>query len=147
MSFHAKLQKILMIKVQEKDQVMAQYNEALEEFEKAGTKLYELLKQKENMELAALEHLSSGTSIQHVMQNSRFLLNLEQSIRKHQEAVSDARIKMQGKENKLLEKNIEVKKFEKLKEKTIKKSYDEQIDAENKAMDEISIQQYMNRGN
>jgi flagellar FliJ protein len=54
---------------------------------------------------------------------------------------------MQVKQAKLAELNIEVKKYEKMKEKHVQAVLEAIQESENKWMDEISIQQFVNRRN
>lgn len=147
MAFHKKLEKILMIKEREKDEKLAEYNEAVEGFEEVATKLYQFLKQKEELENLHSNQITKGLPIQQIQQTQKFFISLDRSIEQYQKLVANARQAMHGKENQLLEKNIEVKKFEKVKEKKLQMYLDHIKVEEGKLMDEISIQQYMNRGN
>lgn len=147
MGFKYKLEKILSIKENEKDKAIGEYNVAVQKFEEVATKLFEVLKQKENIIAEQELQIQTGLNILKIQQLQRFLLILEQSINYWQEQVANARQYMNMKEKVLLEKNIEVKKYEKMKENA--QIYYHQLAKaeENKIMDEISIQQYMNRGN
>ena len=72
--------------------------------------------------------------------------NLEKSIEQCQKEVMQARYKMNLQQDRLKEKNIEVKKYEKIKEKDFQKYLEVVKVAENKQMDEISIQQFLSKG-
>lgn len=147
MGFKYKLEKILTIKENEKDKAIGEYNEAVLKFEEVATKLYDVLKQKEDIIAEQELQIQTGLNIIKIQQLQRFLLILEQSIKHWQEQVAKARQHMNVKEKVLLEKNIEVKKFEKMKEKAKISYLQIENDEEKKFMDEISIQQYMNRRN
>lgn len=147
MALHKKIDKIITIKEREKDEAVVKYNESIEEFEKVATKLYDLLKEKEELEATARAKLQNGLSIIQIKQQTQYILQLEQHIQQLQTKVMNARNKMNKVENLVMEKNIEVKKFNKVKENHAT-LYNKLMDQEeNKQMDEISIQQYMNRGN
>lgn len=147
MGFKYKFEKLLTIKENEKDKVIGEYNVAVHNFEKAATKLYELLKQKEDIQAQQSMQLQIGLNIGRIQELQRFLLVHENVINLCQTEVAQARRMMEMKEQLLLEKNIEVKKYEKIKEKNWDAYCQFERAEENKIMDEISIQQYMNRGN
>ncbi|WLR52339.1 flagellar export protein FliJ [Bacillus tianshenii] len=147
MSFQFKLERVMGLKEREKDELTGEYNKSIEAFEKVGQKLYELLKKKEDLAILKGQQIQQGISISQIQQTERFIAALEQSIMHYQQLVAQARAKMSEKEEELIEKNIEVKKFEKMKEKQ-QIIYKETIEyEEKKLMDEISLQQYMHRGN
>ncbi|WP_102346945.1 flagellar export protein FliJ [Bacillus sp. Marseille-P3661] len=146
MVFQYKLQKVLSIKENEKDKVLGEYNDAVKKFELVATKLYEFLKHKEEMEEFQQLKIKSGLNIQQIQQLHRSIHFIEQSISQQQQLVILARQEMELKEKVLVEKNIEVKKYEKLKKNAIQTFREQQQLEEGKLMDEISIQQFMNRG-
>jgi flagellar protein FliJ len=145
MVFQYKFEKLLSLKTSEKDKAMADYQKALEEFEQVAEKLYEYLKKKEDLEHLQSEQLRKGLSIQEIQYQQQMITNLEKTIMHYQKLVMQARERMNYFKNKLLEKNIEVKKFEKLKENSLQHFFTIYQTFENKLMDEISIQQYMHR--
>lgn len=147
MAFKYKFEKILSIKENEKDVVVGEYNDAVQKFEKAATKLYELLKQKEDLIDQQGKQLTSGLNIRQIQDFQRFLPLLDKSISEWQVQVAKARKFMEIKQQLLLEKNIEVKKYEVIKKKSWVAYIELEKAEENKFMDEISIQQYMYRGN
>lgn len=147
MSFKTKLDKILSIKEKEKDEVISEYNDSVKSFESVANKLYELLKQKEELAEFLTEKVLTGFHVQQIQQYQRYILKLDKTINDKQGEVSQAREVMNNKEEKMIEKNIEVKKYEKIKEKKIEALKLFEKAEESKLMDEISIQQYMNRGN
>ncbi|HZG61091.1 MAG TPA: flagellar export protein FliJ [Anoxybacillus sp.] len=147
MVYQFKLEKILSIKENEKDKALREYNEAVKRFEEVAKKLYHFLKQKEDYEEMHQQKLQAGLPIQEIRYFQQFITNLERTISHYQQLVAQARQQMQLKQLKLAELNIEVKKYEKMKEKYFQTFLQTMQAEENKLMDEISIQQFVNRGN
>lgn len=147
MQYQFKFEKILVIKEREKDEALNIYSQAVKRFEEAAEKLYELLKKKEDLESHQSSRLVSGLPVQEIRHHQYFLQNLEKTISHYQQIVINARNHMNFYQEKLMEKNIEVKKYEKIKEKDLSKFTENQKQLEGKQMDDISIQQFMNRGN
>lgn len=139
--------KILAIKDNEKDQMLMEYNEALHNYESELEGLYHYLKQKEDLEQNGRDMLRRGLSIHHIQQQQQWMKNLEKVIIHHQTKVLRAKAIMQQKQSILQDKNIEVKKYQKLKEQHLHTFLYQMNEDERKIMDEISIQQYMSRGN
>ncbi|MFJ7976401.1 flagellar export protein FliJ [Peribacillus sp. NPDC096379] len=146
MIFQYKFDKILTIKEIEKNEVLAKYNETIKRFEEVAEKLYKLLKKKEDLLQFQQEKLTQGLTVQEIRHNQQFMDNLEKIIVYNQKEVIQARHAMNMQQSKLMEKNIEVKKYEKIKEKDFQKFLEEIKEAENKNMDEISIRQFFSKG-
>ncbi|WP_409305424.1 flagellar export protein FliJ [Peribacillus sp. SCS-155] len=146
MIYQYKFDKILTIKEKEKNDAFSQYNEALKKFEEAAEKLYKLLKKKEDLQRFQQGKLDKGLSVQEIRHNQLFMDNLEKIIDHYQKEVIEARYRMSLQHENLMEKNMEVKKYEKIKEKDFHKFLEGLKEAESKNMDEISIQQYMSKG-
>lgn len=147
MSYQFEFQKLLAIKEREKEKVLVDYNESVKNFEALAEKLYSYLKRKEEIEEKKVSKLKTGLQIQDIRHQQQFITNLEKTIVHYQKLVIDSRQKMQQIQAILLEKNIEVKKFEKIKEKRLQAFIVEFNHQEGKLMDEISIQQFMGKGN
>ncbi|MFD1735816.1 flagellar export protein FliJ [Bacillus salitolerans] len=145
MDFTFKFQKILSIKETEKQRALESYQQSISEFESVAEKLYSFLKQKEDLETNQLNKISDGISVHEIKYHQQFIMNLEKTIMHFQKLVISARQKMHTQEEALLEKNIEVKKYEKIKEKERAIQLELTKINENKLMDDISIQQFMNR--
>ena len=92
---------------------------SIQAFEAVATKLYDLLKKKEDILLEQHEKMKTGFSVNGIHHYARFIDSLEKRIAIVQQEVMQARSKMNWFENKLLEKSLEVKKFEKMKEKDL----------------------------
>lgn len=146
MQYQYKFEKILSIKEREKDEAFNVYNQAVKKFEEAAEKLYGLLKKKEDLESFQSARLVNGLPVQEMRHHQHFIFNLEKTISHTQQIVINARNHMNFYQEKLMEKNIEVKKYEKIKEKDFTNFTENMKQLEGKQMDDISIQQYMSRG-
>lgn len=145
MGYTYRFDKILDVKENEKDQARMQFEKSKNEFEKAATHLYELLKNKEDLIGMQEKKLQEGLSVADFKQYQYYIENLEKSIAAWQLKVIEARNKMNIRENHLKNANIEVRKYEKMKEKDYINHMNEEKQIEMINMDEISIQTYMNR--
>ncbi|OZI11562.1 flagellar export protein FliJ [Bacillaceae bacterium SAS-127] len=146
-AYHYKFEKILQLREQEKEEMQNSYMEAMKRFEEAAEKLYTLLKKKEELIDHQETKMVSGFSIYEVQHYQQFVSNLEQTISFQQQIVIRARNKMQWCEQQLQERNIEVKKYEKMKEKDFQKFNASLLVMEQHQMDEISTIQFMNQRN
>ncbi|WP_260284250.1 flagellar export protein FliJ [Peribacillus aracenensis] len=146
MIYQYKFEKILTIKEKEKSDALAKYNAALKKFEEVAEKLYKLLKKKEELIEFQQEKLRNGLSVQEIRHHQLFMDNLEKLLGHCQQEVIESRYKMNNQRDILMERNIEVKKYEKMKENGFLKFLDVIKEAENKQMDEISIRQFLSKG-
>lgn len=142
-----KFNKLLTVKDNEKNQIQMEYHEALHQYESVLESLYKYVKQKEDFEKKQRDMLKSGLSIQLIQQQEQWVKNLEKIILHYQTKAMHTKAILQQKQALLREKNIEVKKYQKLKEQHLHSFMYKMNEEERKLMDEISIQQYMNRGN
>ena len=133
-----RFEKILTVCEQEKTETELAYKEAIRSFEEIATKLYELLKKKEDLIAFQQERLKIGSSIDEISHYSRFITSMERMIEEVQQKVVQARTKMNWHEQKLLEKNLEVRKYEKMREKDFEAYKEEQNRLEIILLDEIS---------
>jgi flagellar protein FliJ len=146
MSYQYRFERILTLKEKEKDEVNEQYKGAISKFELVAEKLYEFLKKKEELEVHQADKLQNGLSVQDIRHHQQFIINLEKTISYYQDLVIQARNRMNWYEEKLVDMNVEVKKYEKIKEKDLLIFQRNMKEAENKQLDEVSVVQYMNRG-
>ncbi|GJI59551.1 flagellar FliJ protein [Bacillus altitudinis] len=144
--YQYKFQKLLELKESEKDKSLAAYQQSVSAFEQAAEKLYENMSKKELMEKSKEEKLRSGMSVQEMRHYQQFVTNLDNTIHHYQQLVIMKRHQMNEKQSDLTEKNIEFKKFEKMKEKQFEKFSLEHKAIEMKEMDDISISQFMFQG-
>jgi flagellar FliJ protein len=145
-AYQFRFQKLLELKENEKDQSLSEYQKSVSEFETVAEKLYENMSKKEQLEKNKETKLKSGMSVQEMRHYQQFVTNLENTIYHYQKLVMIKRNQMNEKQNVLTEKNIEVKKFEKMREKQFKMFALEDKAAEMKEMDDISIKQFMIQG-
>ncbi|SOB93022.1 flagellar FliJ protein [Ureibacillus xyleni] len=137
-----RFEKILTIREQEKQQTEIAYKESVRAFEEVATKLYEVLKKKEDLITYQNKRLTIGATIDEIHHFSTFINSLEKSITDLQAKVMQARTKMNWHEQKMLEINIEVSKFEKMKERDYQMFKEEQNRSEMLYMDELSSLMY-----
>ncbi|MFJ7950526.1 flagellar export protein FliJ [Lysinibacillus sp. NPDC096418] len=140
--YQYRFEKVLTIREQEKNETEIAYKESVRSFEEVANKLYELLKKKENLTEYRQERLAIGSSIEEINHYARFIDSLEKTIADVQQKVVQARSKMNWHEEKLLEKNLEVRKFEKMREKDFIAYQQEEDRVENIFLDEISSLTY-----
>ncbi|MEG9296655.1 flagellar export protein FliJ [Mangrovibacillus sp. Mu-81] len=146
MSYQYRFERILTLKEKEKDEVNEQYKGAIASFERVAEKLFEFLKKKEELEVYQSDKLLKGLSVQDIRHHQQFITNLEKTISYYQDLVIQARNRMNWYEEKLVDMNVEVKKYEKIKEKDLSYFLHSMKESENKQLDEVSVVQYMNRG-
>ncbi|GKV55590.1 hypothetical protein NCCP2222_15370 [Sporosarcina sp. NCCP-2222] len=145
--YHYRFEKVLAYREQEKNETESEYKLAIEEFETVATELYDLLKKKEDILKEQQEKMATGFFITDIHHYARFIDSLEKRIDTLQPLVMKARSKMIWYENKLLEKTIEVKKYEKMKEKDLNRYQFEMQQSEANRLDELSTQQFTRKEN
>ncbi|TKC18658.1 flagellar export protein FliJ [Robertmurraya kyonggiensis] len=146
MSYQYKFARVLALKEREKEEAQSVYQDAVKKFEEVAERLYELLKKKEELEDFQASGLQGGLPILQIRHHQQFIGNLEKTIQHYQKMVINARNRMNLYQEKLMDKNIEVKKFEKIREKDFTHFMENLKATESKQMDDISIQHYMNWG-
>lgn len=145
--YHYRFEHILTYQEQKKNETEADYKGAVDQFEQVATRLYELLKKKEQLIADYENKLAAGFSIEQIKLTTQYLEKLERLITEVQQQVIDHRARMNWYEEKLLEDTIEVKKYEKMREKDVELFLEEEQRKEALFLDEISTQQYTrNRG-
>ncbi|GGA16152.1 flagellar export protein FliJ [Psychrobacillus lasiicapitis] len=144
-AYQYKFAKVLNIREQEKSETEIAYKESVHSFEKVATELYELLKKQEDTVDAQNDRLSSGLYIDQVHHYSKYIDGLQKRIEVVQKEVIQARTKMNWFEEKLVEKSLEVRKFEKMKEKDFEQFRQEQQRLETIQLDEISSIKFQNK--
>lgn len=144
-AYQYKFAKVLSIREQEKSETELAYKESVHTFEKVATELYDLLKKKENTMDLQNDRLVSGLSIDEIHHYSNYIEGLQKRIDIVQKKVIQARSKMNWFEEKLVEKSLEVRKFEKIKEKDFEHFQQEQQRLETIQLDEISSLKFQNK--
>ncbi|PKR87059.1 flagellar export protein FliJ [Heyndrickxia camelliae] len=145
MNYHYKFEKVLTFKEREKEEALSVYQNAVKTFEEVAEELYRLLKKKEELEQFQAKKLETGSSVQEIRHYQRFIINMDKSINYYQELVMNARDRMNWCETQLIEKNVEVKKYERMKIKDYEKFLEQIKLEEDKQTDEISTLQYFHR--
>lgn len=140
--YQYRFEKVLTYREQEKTETEIEYKKAVDSFETVATELYDLLKKKEEVTAEQQEKMKKGFYVNDIHQYGRFMESLEKRIDSLQQAVIRARSKMNWFEEKLLEKTIEVKKFEKMKEKDQEHYRIEMEQAEASLMDELTTSKF-----
>lgn len=144
-AYQYKFAKVLTVREQEKSETEIAYKESVNAFEKIATELYNLLKKRESTLDTQNDLLLSGLSIDGIHHYSNFLESLQKRIEVVQKEVVQARSKMNWYEEKMLEKSLEVRKFEKMKEKDFESFQHEQHRLEAIVLDEISSLKFQNK--
>ena len=140
-----RFEKILVVKDQEKTESELAFKESVQVFEEIATKLYDLLKKKEDLISYQQERLKVGSSIDEINHYSKFIDSMEKTIEDVQQKVVQARAKMNWHEQKLLEKNLEVRKYEKMRENDFEHFKEDQLRTEAILLDELSTIAYYKR--
>ncbi|MHA6258709.1 flagellar export protein FliJ [Sporosarcina sp. CAU 1771] len=146
-AYNYRFEKVLAFREQEKVETESEYKNTVDAFEAVATDLYELLKQKENTISKQQAHLETGSTINEIHYYVRFIESLEKNIHTTQQKVIQARSKMNWYEDKLLERTIEVKKFEKMKENDRENYRTEMEYREAGLLDELSTLKFRGREN
>ncbi|MDQ0161737.1 flagellar export protein FliJ [Aeribacillus alveayuensis] len=147
MVYKFRFQKIIDFIENEKQKTLVEYEQAVQEFERVATKLYECLKKKEELEAKRAEMLHDGLSIQEMRHHQQFVANLDQMINHYQKLVMLKRHEMNEKQALLTDQNIEFKKYEKMKEKDYQNFLLKEKTDEMKELDQISLTGYTYRRN
>lgn len=142
MKYNYRFEKILVVKDQEKTESELAFKESVQVFEEIATKLYDLLKKKEDLIEYQQERLKIGSSIDEINHYSKFIDSMEKTIEDAQQKVMQARAKMNWHEQKLLEKSLEVRKYEKMRERDHERFIEDQLHIEAIQLDELSTIAY-----
>ncbi|WP_416150950.1 flagellar export protein FliJ [Salipaludibacillus sp. HK11] len=145
MSFKFSLAKVLEVKDYEKTEAELAYTESVKQFEDVATKLFDLLKRKEELNSAAEEKLGKGLTISMIQMNEKTIAYLQKEIDKLQFNTQKARKVMNEKERYLTYKSIDVKKYEKMKEIKHQQYIHDEKRSEQRYLDEVSVQQFVRR--
>ncbi|KAA0966513.1 flagellar export protein FliJ [Sporosarcina sp. ANT_H38] len=145
--YNYRFDKVLTYREQEKTETEVEFKGSVEAFETVANKLYDLLKKKEDILVAQQIKMTIGFSVNEIHHYSRFIGSLEKRIAEMQQQVIQARSKMNWYENKLLEKTLEVRKFEKMKEKDREHHRAEMEQLEAIQLDELSTLKFRSREN
>lgn len=136
--YNYRFESVLTFRELEKTEAETEFKTSVEVFESIATELYDLLKKKEVTLDTQQEQMVSGFSVDKIHHFARFIDSLEKKIADVQQKVIQARTKMNWFEEKLVERRLEVKKFEKMKDKDQQQHRVEMEHHEAKRLDELS---------
>jgi len=145
--YNYRFEKVLTFREQEKTETEVEFKGSVEAFQTVATKLYDLLKKKEDTLTEQQVKMAVGFSVNEIHYYAGFISSLEKRIAVVQQQVMQARSKMNWYENKLLEKTLEVRKFEKMKEKDREHHRTEMEQLEAIQLDELSTLKFRRREN
>lgn len=143
--YNYRFENVLTYRELEKTETEIEFKTAVEDFEIVATELYDLLKKKETTLSEQQERMATGASIDDIHHYARFIDSLEKKIDVLQRQVIQARSKMNWFEDKLLERTLEVRKFEKMKEKDHEQYRIEAEYKEAQRLDELSTMTFRGR--
>lgn len=145
MSFQFTLEKVLKVKENEKNTLETEYREAYQNYEKIAGALYEFLKQKEELEKRRLEGMAKGAVIWDVRRLQTDMERLQQKINEYESLYQHARQHAELKKERLLERSVDVKRYEKLRDlqygEFLKKTKAEEMST----LDEISTMRHLSQ--
>lgn len=139
MAFQFRLEKALGVKEIEKHLSELEYSKSVDAFEIAAKKLYETLKKKEQIEANYGEKLKAGVHAEILHQYDHHLRTLERLIAEQQLFMNKAKYVMKKKQNAVIEKSVEVKKYATLKDKQFKQYVENMKAEEQKQLDELAL--------
>ncbi len=141
------LSKVLNLREQEKKDAQIAYRESMEIFEEVATKLYTILRKKEDAEKSYDAFLADSISLEKIREQMAYIESLNRQIVDLQATVQKARESMESKQLKLTDAHVEVKKFESVIEHRRQAAEELAQKVENESMDAISIQQHISYKN
>lgn len=137
------MEKIMDLRVKEKNEIQQAYNQAIHYFEKQASELYTLLKEKEMAQGEYQKQLSKSLKVNDMLLSHVYLENLNKRIEYLQKMVYYAREEMEKQQQKLADAHVEVKKFNKMIEYRVSENILMRKREEDILMDEISVRQYL----
>lgn len=146
-AYRYRFENVLTFREQEKNEIEVEYKNAVEEFKVVATQMYDLLKRKEEVLNDQQDKMTTGFSINEFHHYAKFIDGLEKKIAQLQKQVIQARSKMNWYENKLFDKTLEVKKFEKMKEKDRDVYRNEKEQLESIRLDELTTIRFRGKEN
>lgn len=138
------MEKIMDLRMKEKNEVQQAYKQSIDDFEKQASELYKKLKEKETAQASYRDQLSRSLKVNDMLLSHHYIQNMDKDIEKLQKSVYKAREEMEFQQKRLAEAHIEVKKFNKIIEYRSIEDNQQIKREENMLMDEISVRQFMN---
>lgn len=143
--YNYRFENVLTYRELQKTETEIEFKTSVDAFEVVATELYNLLKKKETTLNDQQDQMQAGSSIDEIHHYARFVDSLEKKIQHVQQQVIQARSKMNWYEDKLLERTLEVRKFEKMKEKDRDQHRVEVEYKEAQRLDELSTMTFRGR--
>ncbi|WLD95154.1 flagellar export protein FliJ [Alkalihalobacillus sp. AL-G] len=144
MTFQFRMDQVLDYKHNQKEMVQKEFAEHQEKFEEIGMALYELLKKKETIQLQQSERIVGGEQVRTIQHYGFYIDTMEKEAHSLQHRLHIARDNMEDAKGRLLEKTIDVKKYEKLKEKQHERYREDLKQQEARYMDELVVIRHTN---
>lgn len=139
--------KILNLRENEKQIAHKAYLKSQEAFEEKATRLYHLLKRKEDAEQTYGRYIETSSTLQKIKEQVAYIEKLNSEIIFLEKEVQFARNQMNKKQAVLNDAYIEVKKYETIIQKRKNDAAEKAAKAEMAFMDEISMNQYFSYKN
>ncbi|GGM21396.1 hypothetical protein GCM10011351_04070 [Paraliobacillus quinghaiensis] len=136
-------QKILSHQERIKNEAQINYQEAMNDFEVVATKLYQLLRKKEEVEKQYDYYLQSSGTVTTLATHYAYIDEIKKKIQQVELEVNQKRAVMEKRQAILTESHIEVKKFEKIIEKKNNQAKIMEVYNEKMQMDETSLRQFL----
>lgn len=139
MSFQFRMEQVLDYKHHEKDRTHKEYIESQTEFEEIGYELYGLLKKKEILQEEQIDRIKLGEQVRAIQQIHHYIDRLDDQVKILQLKLQQARENMDMTHERLVTQTIDVKKYEKLKEKQFHRYQEHMKSEEMKITDELAV--------
>jgi flagellar protein FliJ len=143
MSFKYRFDRVMKIAEYEKKELEALYNDVYNLLEDQGKKLIELMKRKEKIQAQFERKKRDKVTVSLMMEQSMHLNQLGQYIQDEQVKYEQLRIRVEELRPVLMEKSVEHKKLEKLKDHHWMNYQEKEKMLENKKMDEVAMQNHL----
>ncbi|MFC4617344.1 flagellar export protein FliJ [Camelliibacillus cellulosilyticus] len=138
MAFNYRFERILNINENEKKQMERAYGELYDRLEQQGKKLIELMKRKDALENELEEQKRNAVTIFAIQDRLKAISAIGERIRLETEAYDRLKSRLEQSRAVLMDKSIEVKKYEKLKDIHFTAYRDQAKRSENRLMDEVA---------
>jgi flagellar FliJ protein len=133
------MDQVLDYKHHEKEMTHKEYIDRQSLFEEIGYELYGLLKRKELLQQEQVDRIEGGAQISMLQQINQYIGRLDEQVKLLQIKLQEARENMDHTYDRLIHQTIDVKKYEKLKEKQLQRFQDHVKSEEMRSIDEIAV--------
>ena len=143
MAFQFRFDRLLKINESEKKQLEQIYSEWYDRLQKQGEKLVDLMERKTRLEADLERKKGDKITVSRIRELNRVLAAVGHQIAEEKLKYEQLRERLEAYRQALIEKSVEVKKFEKLKEWHWERYRAMQKRAELRFMDETAVQQHL----